>query len=180
MPDEQGFREFSAARGPALLRTAYLLTTDMHQAEDLLQTTLAKVFVGWGRLRDPMAAEAYARKTLVRSHASWWRRRSTHERPSTAADLAVDGRAVDGRAVDEIEPMLERDRMWTALSALPRQQQVVVVLRFYEDLPVAEVARLMGVSSGAVKTHTSRALACLRVRLGDELANREPKAVPNA
>ena len=171
---EQAFRDFAAARGPALLRTAYLLTTDAHQAEDLLQTTLAKVFVSWARLRDPMAAEAYARRTLIRAHASWWRRLSSRERPARAGDPPPDA-----HARDEIEPLLERDRMWAVLATLPRQQQVVVVLRFYEDLPVAEVARLMGVTTGSVKTHTSRALASLRQRLDDEHVGRETKAVPN-
>jgi RNA polymerase sigma-70 factor (sigma-E family) len=171
MPDEQAFREFAAARGPALLRTAYLITADAHQAEDLLQTTLAKVYVAWGRLRDPSAAEAYARRTLARSHASWWRRRSAHERPT-----AEIGDATKSSDADPIDTLVNRDLMWSKLAGLPRQQQVAVVLRFYEDLPVAEVARLMGVSEGAVKTHTSRALANLRVTLAHAEVGR-PKVV---
>jgi RNA polymerase sigma-70 factor (sigma-E family) len=172
MPDEQAFREFAAARGPALLRTAYLLTADPHQAEDLLQTTLAKVYVAWNRLRDPAAAEAYARRTMVRSHASWWRRRSAHERPTGDADHDTPARGADA-----FDAVVERDLMWSTLSRLPRQQQVVVALRFYEDLSVAEVARLMGVSVGAVKTHTSRALASLRVSLAEPTTADATKAV---
>lgn len=161
MSDDQAFRSFAAARAPALLRTAYLLTTDRHQAEDLLQTTLTKVFLAWGRLRDPQAAEAYARRTMIRAQASWWRRRSSYERPSP------DGELPAANVPDAVDPLVERDRVWRALATLPRQQRAVLVLRFYEDLSVNAVADLMGISAGSVKTHTSRAFASLRGRLDE-------------
>lgn len=161
--DEQEFRDFAAARSRALLRTAYLLTGDHQHAEDLLQTTLTKVYLGWGRIRDSAAVESYARKTLITTYTSWWRRRSWHERP-------VDG-FPEAHLADPAADLVERDRMWRALQALPRQQRAVVVLRFYDDLSVLETARLLGVDPGTVKSHTSRALAALRVRLDTSAPN---------
>ena len=74
-PDaEARFSEFVAARQQALLRTAYLLTSDLHSAEDLVQISLAKAYLAWDRLRDPNAVEAYVRKIMVNEHTSWWRR----------------------------------------------------------------------------------------------------------
>lgn len=158
--DEQEFRGFVAARSRALLRTAYLLTGDHQHAEDLLQASLTKVFLAWGRIRERAAVESYARRTLVTTYTSWWRRRSWHEQP-------VESFA-EAQAADPAADMVERDRMWRAMQSLPRQQRAVIVLRFYEDLSVDETARLLRINVGTVKSHTSRALAALRVRLGTD------------
>lgn len=168
--DEQEFRDFAAARSRALLRTAYLLTGDHQHAEDLLQTALTKVFLAWGRIRDSAAVESYARKTLVTTYTSWWRRRSWHEQP-------VEG-FTESQLADPVAELVERDSMWQAMQALPRQQRAVVVLRFYDDLSVDETARLLGVDPGTVKSHTSRALAALRVRLDSEAPNEAPNGAP--
>lgn len=161
--DEQEFRDFAAARSRALLRTAYLLTGDHQHAEDLLQAALTKVFLAWGRIRDPAAAESYARRTLINTYTSWWRRRSWHEQP-------VESFA-DAQHPDSGADLVERDRMWQAMTSLPLQQRAVIVLRFYEDLSVDETARLLRIHTGTVKSHTSRALAALRVRLDTDAPN---------
>jgi RNA polymerase sigma-70 factor (sigma-E family) len=149
------FRAFAEARSRALLRTAYLITGDHHHAEDLLQTTLTKVFLAWSRIRDKGSAEAYARRTLVTTYVSWRRRRWWQEHPT-------------GEGLDQLQPDgagAEHERLWGALHGLSRQQRAVVVLRFLEDQSVDEVARLLGITSGSVKTHTSRALAAMRIQL---------------
>lgn len=154
--DEQEFRDFAAARSRALLRTAYLLTGDHQYAEDLLQATLTKVFLAWGRIRERAAVESYARRTLVTTYTSWWRRRSWHERPAEGS--------AEAHVADPAAELVERDHMWQAMQSLPRQQRAVIVLRFYEDLSVDETARLLNINTGTVKSHTSRALAALKVR----------------
>ncbi|MEU9047098.1 MULTISPECIES: SigE family RNA polymerase sigma factor [unclassified Kitasatospora] len=152
------FEEFVAACGPKLLRVAWLLTGDRHQAEDLLQTALAKVWPKWDRIAIDRP-EAYLRKVLVNCHVSWWRRRWTGElphgelpdRPSVGADPYED--VVLGQVVAQ------------AVRALAPRQRAVVVLRFFEDLSVEETAEVLRCSTGTVKSRTHHALAALRGRL---------------
>jgi RNA polymerase sigma-70 factor (sigma-E family) len=146
---DDGFEEFVAARGQRLLTTAALLTQDRHLAEDLLQVTLLKVWSAWQRIHSH--PEAYARRTMVHTYTSWWRRRWNGERPS--ADLPdVPRDAPDGEAALDLR---------AALARLPRRQRTVVVLRYYEDLTEREVAALMDCSVGTVKSQASKALAKL-------------------
>ena len=151
MADRSGFDEFVHARSPALLRTAYLLTRDWQQAEDLLQTALAKAWRAWGRLDE--RPEAYVRTVLANTNISWWRRRwrgevPTERLPETpTADTGVE----------------ERDAVWAALGRLAPRQRAVVVLRYYEDLSEAEIAQVLRISPGTVKSQCSKALAHLRV-----------------
>jgi RNA polymerase sigma-70 factor (sigma-E family) len=160
MAAEDDFREFAVARARSLRRTAYLLTGDHQHAEDLLQTTLTKVYLAWDRIRDPHAVEAYARRTLVTTYTSWWRRRSWQERP-------VDEIA-DHAEPDLADDVVSRADLWRMLHELPRQQRAVIVLRFYEDLSILATADVLGIGAGTVKSHTSRALSALRVRLGND------------
>ncbi|MEV8513244.1 SigE family RNA polymerase sigma factor [Dactylosporangium sp. NPDC051484] len=165
MPDDAGFREedfreFVALRSKALLRTAYLLAGDWATAEDLLQIALTKTFLAWKRLGHIEAVEPYARRVLVNTSTSWWRRRWHGERPTEVLP--------EGAAADQIEESLERDAMWRHVRALPNRQRAVLVLRYYEDQSEADTARLLGVSVGTVKSQTSRALATLRERLSAE------------
>ena len=147
------FEEFVQLRGDRLLGTAYLLTRDHSLADDLLQTALAKAWPAWGRITgDP---EAYVRKILVNTYASWWRRRWRGEVPTEVLPEIHDA----PREAD----LGERDEMWTALGRLPRRQRAAVVLRYYEGLSEAETAAVLGCSLGTVKSQTSRALAKLRV-----------------
>jgi RNA polymerase sigma-70 factor (sigma-E family) len=157
---EDDFREFVAARSPALLRTAYLLTGDWATAEDLLQTALTKIFLAWKRLGEIEAIEPYARRVLVNTSISWWRRRWHGERPTEVLP--------ERAAPDRVDEQLERDALWRHVKSLPARQRAVLVLRFYEDLSEAQTAALLGISTGTVKSQTSRALNTLRQRLGAE------------
>jgi RNA polymerase sigma-70 factor (sigma-E family) len=159
---EDDFREFVAARSPALLRTAYLLTGDWATAEDLLQTALTKIYLAWRRLGEIEAVEPYARRVLVNTSISWWRRRWHGERPTEV----LPERAV----ADKVDEQLERDALWRHVQSLPARQRAVLVLRFYEDLSEAQTAAILDISTGTVKSQTSRALTTLRGRLGAERA----------
>lgn len=154
MAEDAEFDEYVERRSPALLRTAYLLTRDRELAEDLLQTTLAKAWSAWKRVHDN--PEPYVRKIMVNTYTGWWNRRWRGEVPT--AELP-DG----ARAGDETGPVDDRTSLWPALARLTRRQRAVVVLRFYEDLPEAVVAELLGCSVGTVKSTTSKALAKLRI-----------------
>jgi len=152
------FVDFVHARQHALLRFAYLLTSDHHTAEDLVQTALAKTYLSWDRLRDRGALDAYVRRIIVNENASLWRRawrrneRSTDELPDPRS-------AYQGRP--EQDPT-ERDAMWRVVQRLPTKQRAAVVLRYYEDLSEADTAAILGCSIGNVKSQTSRAIAAMR------------------
>ncbi|MCW6007537.1 SigE family RNA polymerase sigma factor [Micromonospora sp. CPCC 205371] len=169
---EEEFREFVAARSAALLRTAYLLAGDWATAEDLLQTALTKTYLAWKRLGEIEAVEPYARRVLVNTATSWWRRRWHGERPTeTLPDVA---------APDQISEHLERDALWRHVKELPARQRAVLVLRFYEDLSEAQTAALLNISPGTVKSQTSRALHTLRQRLAAEGVGAEPAPAPTS
>jgi len=148
------FAAFVHGRGPALQRTAYLLTGDWALAEDLLQTALAKSYLAWGRIRhdDP---EGYVRKVLANTHASWWRRKWRGEAPT---EVVPDGTGYDG----SLGSVDDHVTLAAALRRLPPKQRAVIVLRFHEDLTEAQTAKALGVSLGTVKSQTSKALATLR------------------
>jgi RNA polymerase sigma-70 factor (sigma-E family) len=147
------FAEFVTTRSARLLRTAYLLTHDWGQAEDLLQTSLVKAWSAWRRIEaDP---EPYVRRILVNTYATWWRRRWRGEQP--AEQLPEPDGDEPHLAVDA------RDEVWRALGRLPRRQRAVLVLRYFEDLSEAQIAEAMGVSIGTVKSQAAKALARLRL-----------------
>jgi len=155
------FREYVAARSAALLRTAYLLTGNRQDAEDLLQTALAKSYLAWDRIEDKGAADAYVRRVLVNTQNSWWRRRRVDEYPTDELPEPPSGR--DATADHDL-----RGALWAALGRLPKRQRAAVVLRYYEDLTEAETAAVLGISLGTVKSTVSRALAKLRADAGLE------------
>jgi len=154
-PDQHGFEEFVAARRPALLRTAYLLTGSHADAEDLVQLALVKTVPHWGRIAD--RPEPYVRQVLARESVSRWRRRrwretSTEvlpERPSASGDL-------DSRLA-----------LRAALGSLAPRQRAVIVLRYYEDLTEKETASVLGIALGTVKSQARDGLAKLRALLPD-------------
>lgn len=160
---EAEFTAFVGARSTALLRLAHLLAGDRQHGEDLLQQALTKVYLNWRRIRDPQAAEAYAQRVLVTTAASWRRRRWHGEHPSDV--LPEQLRADETAEVDE------RLRVWRAIAALPARQRAVVVLRYYEDMSETQIAGLLGVAPGTVKSQASRALATLKARLGELVPN---------
>ena len=160
--------EFSAyleARQASLLRTAYLLTGDRHQAEDLVQTAFAKLYLAWDRVQERDSVDAYVRRILVNENNSVWRRAwkrrevSTGYLPDTPSRDTYD----EGRST----------ALWELVQTLPRKARAVVVLRYYEELTEAEVADVLGITVGTVKSQTSRALATLRTRTPATLNPRE-------
>lgn len=165
--DREDFRAWVAARSGALLRTATLLTGERAAAEDLLQTALARTYLAWGRIRRRDAVDAYCRRVMVTTYAGWWRRRWRGEVPT--------GRLPEVAAPDRIGTVAEGLALRAALDRLPRRMRAVVVLRYWEDLPEAEVADLLGCSVGTVKSQASRALAKLRADV-DVTALREEGA----
>jgi RNA polymerase sigma-70 factor (sigma-E family) len=152
MADRAEFDAFVTQRGQALLRTAYLLTGDWGTAEDLLQTALAKSWFAWSRIDGP--PEPYVRRVIATTYATWWRRRWRTERPT--AELP------EQYGPDQTAAVNDRDELWRALTALPRRQRAVLVLRYFEDLSEAETAAALGVTVGTVKSQSSKALAALR------------------
>ncbi|MCJ1678216.1 SigE family RNA polymerase sigma factor [Streptomyces sp. APSN-46.1] len=158
-----GFREFAAGRSGPLYRSACLLASgDTHLAEDLVQETLGRMYLLWGRVSRIDNPAAYAQTVLVRVFLTHQRRRSTGERP--VGDFP-DAGALPGGA----DPAL-RITLLTALGRLAPKDRAVLVLRYWEDRSVEETAGAMDVSSAAVRTRSTRALARLREQLGGSLA----------
>lgn len=158
--DVTEFSEYAAARWGSLFRTAYLLTGDHGLAEDLMQTALIKCYVAWPRLRASESADAYVRKALTNTYISWRRKKSWgREHPTDELPDSGVGDNTVGVPVRQV--------VMTALQQLAPKQRAVVVLRFYEDLGVEQVANTLGCSTGTVKSQTSDALAKLRNILGD-------------
>jgi RNA polymerase sigma-70 factor (sigma-E family) len=160
----EAFQAYVVGRSPALLRTAYLLTGNRADAEDLLQTALAKTYLAWDRIREREALDGYVRRVLVTTQTSFWRRK----RPESLYDELPESAGRDALADADLH-----DALWTALGRLSRKQRAAVVLRYYEDLSEAETARVLGVSVGTVKSTTSRALTLLRT---DPTLRDDPRA----
>jgi RNA polymerase sigma-70 factor, sigma-E family len=159
--EERRFREFVAARSPALMRLGYLLTGgDQHAAEDLLQTVLAKTAARWSRIDDP---EPYVRRAMYRQQVSWWR--LAGRRRETVLAEAPDVAAADDTHRADLRLVLRH-----ALTRLTSRQRAMVVLRYFEDLPEAAVAQIMGCTVGTVRSTTNRSLAKLRA-VAPELAD---------
>lgn len=146
------FAEFVTRWSPALLRVAFLLTSDRGEAEDLLQTALLKTSRHWSRISDREAAYGYVRRVLVTTHTSWRRRRRVHE---VLVDRFPDSPGTQPAGI-------EAGRALQALEQLPPRMRAVVVLRCYEGLTEAETAEALDCSVGSVKSQASRGLARLR------------------
>jgi RNA polymerase sigma-70 factor (sigma-E family) len=155
-----GYAALVAARAPALLRLAVMLTGDRAEAEDLLQSTFVRTQRHADRIAAMAAPAAYLRKAMLREHLSGVRRLARRARTTPLAGHD------DAAARPEPEPE-RRDAAWRLLATLPRQQRAVLVLRFYEDLPDREIAEVLGCSEPTVRSNASRALARLRTHLND-------------
>jgi RNA polymerase sigma-70 factor (sigma-E family) len=151
-PEDVSFEQFVTARRAALLRTAYLLTGDPDDAEDLLQVSLAKAYPRWRRLAD--RPEPYVRRIMARESVDRWRARRWRE---TLVDAPVEPATGDGTDAHDRRMELAR-----ALRSLSPRQRAVVVLRYFDDLTERETAHLLGISVGTVKSHARDALARLR------------------
>lgn len=147
---DEDFSRWAAEAERPLLRSTYLLTGDLHRAEDLVQEAMVKVALRWSRLRDGQPT-AYARRVIARDHVSLWRRRGREvpvAEPVTDAAVSSDPEAVlvVRRALDRLTPA----------------QRAVVVLRHFDDLTERQTAEVLGVSIGTVKSQNAVALARLR------------------
>ena len=166
----EGFEEWVAVRRGALARTAYLLTGDVHLAEDLVQETLARVAQRWRRLDRAEAYDAYARTTMHHLAIDRWRRRRSRP-PEVLTDhhpeLGGDGPDVERRLV-----------LRDALARLTPKQRVVLSLRFYEDLTEAQAAHVLRCSVNTVKSQSRAALERLRVLAPDLLASLTEEPTP--
>ena len=158
------FEEFAVARTPQLYRAAWLMCGDAHRAEDLVQETLAKVYARWHRrwgapIEHPVA---YAHTTLTRTYISLQRRRSSHEAPT---EHLPEEPASVGPGGDAATRLVLRQ----ALDQLAPMDRAVLVLRYLDDVSVADTAAALGVSPGAVRNRSIRALDRLRAELGPSL-----------
>lgn len=162
------FEAFVVVRGAGLMRLAYLLTGHQHDAEDLLQAALARLFVKWPYVTRADNPDRYARALLVNLHVGQRRLRRLSEVP---LENGRD-RPVAGSDADEYG---ERDEVATALRSLAPRQRAVLLLRFYEDASVEEAARVLNCSTGTVKSQTSDALRRLRGLLPDPSSSREAR-----
>lgn len=156
-PRWRSFEEYVTARWAALYRTAHLITGDPAVAEDLLQATLLKVMAQWPRVRRADAPDAYVRKMLLNELLG--ERRRTGRRAQKAHLVPVPSPVADPAA-----DTTARLDLWDRVQQLPPRQRAVLVLRYYEDLSEAEIATVLGVSAGTVKSQASLALRNLRAQ----------------
>ncbi len=157
---DEEFTSFVVERGPALLRTACLMTGDRQHGEDLVQNTLAKAYGSWSRVRRADEPMAYVRRIMVNSHLSLRRRLMSTEQ---VIEIVPDRGTVDSQAA-----FADSDEMRRALLQLSPRVRTAVVLRYFEDLSEAQTARVMGCSTSTVNNHVSKGLAALRALLAPE------------
>jgi RNA polymerase sigma-70 factor (sigma-E family) len=159
--EETGYADLVAARAPALLRLAVMLTGSRVEAEDLLQVTLLRAQPHADRIASLAAPAAYLRRIMVREHLSSLRtlRRRVRTGPLEGHDTAAPD--------DVAESVQRRETTWLLLATLPRRQRAVLVLRFYEDLADADIAAALGCTESTVRSNAARALATLRTRLAE-------------
>jgi RNA polymerase sigma-70 factor (sigma-E family) len=155
--DEESYTEYVTARLPALRRIAYLLCGDSHRADDIVQNAITRLYVHWRKARTAENLDAYVRTIVVRmflneQRTSWFSRTRVVDAPPEEA--APPGPDIETSQV-----------LHAALRRVPPKQRAVLVLRFLDDLPVAEVAAILGCSTGNVKSQTSHGLAALRKHL---------------
>jgi len=151
---DDGFAEYVTHRHQRLCRMAYLLTRDWGTAEDLVQTALAKAWAAWRRIEGN--PDPYVYRIIVNTHTSWWRRRWRGEVPTETLPETADLRDTAAEAADQAV-------LWNAIGALSPRQRTVIVLHYFEERTLPQVADLVGCSLGTVKTQLSRALTRLRV-----------------
>ena len=158
---EAEFVDFVEAASPRLLTSAWLLTGDPVTAEDLVQETLERVYVRWGKVRGTNPT-AYARRIVTNLHTDWWRKQRRELLTGAPPERAIS--EISSASVDLVR----------VLQQLPTRQRECVVLRHYLDLSERETAETLGVSLGTVKSSTSRGLAGLRVLLMEEESHVRP------
>ncbi|MCA0331665.1 MAG: SigE family RNA polymerase sigma factor [Actinobacteria bacterium] len=156
---ESEFREWAAkARGP-LRVTAFMLSGDWYFADDLVQETLTRMFLVWGRVTASGEPDSYARRVLINKFLDAkrraWRAEVPHERLPDAEGYGT-----------EVDP--RHEAVVAALRQVPARQRAALVLRFWDDLSVEQTAQALGCSTGTVKSQTSRGLENLRQALAEQ------------
>lgn len=151
------FEEYVRSRQESLLRSARRLVPDPVDAQDLVQTALARTFPRWELIADKGLADAYMRRVMINTRTEWWRSRKLEEVPTeNLPDASID---------DGTEQHADRAMLLSALRVLAPKQRQVVVLRHWEQMSTEETARALGMSTGTVKSTLHRALARLREEL---------------
>jgi RNA polymerase sigma-70 factor (sigma-E family) len=159
--NESDFTAFAEANVTRLRQTAYLMCRDWHLAQDLTQTTLTKMYVHWNKIaRDPASDPfRYARKVLLNALLD-------HRRLRSSTELTLD--QLPDRPQGAADPSAARLTLLDALAQLPKRDRAIVLLRYWDDLSVADTADILGVSASVVKSQSARAFAVLRELLGQE------------
>ncbi|MGW7007628.1 SigE family RNA polymerase sigma factor [Streptomyces sp. NPDC054933] len=152
---EADFTAYVAERRASLYATAYHLTGDRHEAEDLLQSALFSTYRAWDRISDKAAVGGYLRRTMTNLHISAWRRRKLNEYPTEELPETIG--ESDAMRGTELRAVL-----WQALAKLPETQRTMLVLRYYEGRTDPEIAEILGISVGTVKSSIWRSLRRLR------------------
>jgi RNA polymerase sigma-70 factor (sigma-E family) len=168
--DEERFREFATQQAAPLRRCAYLFCGDWHLAEDLMQTTLVKIYRSWHRITARDSMGAYARAVLLRT---WLDEKRRPWRRSEVGHSDVPDRSAGSREPDE-EAILswQRNLVHEALLKVPPRQRAVLVLRYFDDLSVAQTAAVMGCTEGTVKSQAARGLDNLRTAMSTATTGR--------
>lgn len=156
MSTQQTFAEYVAARWAVLYRLAVLLVGETN-ADDLTQAALLKAYLSWQRAVDAESTDAYVKKILVNTAISQGRKRRT----VTVAEVN------DHPVASHESEVIERGALWPRIESLPPRQRAVIVLRYYEDLSEAEIARTLGCANGTVKAHAAAGLKALRISMDD-------------
>ncbi|MBO7939613.1 MULTISPECIES: SigE family RNA polymerase sigma factor [Streptomyces] len=151
------FEEYVRTRQDALLRSARRLVPDPVDAQDLLQTALARTYGRWEGIADKRLADAYLRRVMINTRTEWWRARKLEEVPTEQLP--------DARVEDSTEQHADRALLMDAMKVLAPKQRSVVVLRHWEQMSTEETAAALGMSAGTVKSTLHRALARLREEL---------------
>ncbi|MCM2393804.1 SigE family RNA polymerase sigma factor [Streptomyces albipurpureus] len=160
-----GFEEYVRSRQEALLRSARRLVPDPIDAQDLLQTALARTYGRWDGIADKSLADAYLRRVMINTRTEWWRARKLEEVPT---EQLPDARVDDGS-----DQRADRAQLMDALKVLAPKQRSVVVLRHWEQMSTEETAAALGMSAGTVKSTLHRALARLRQELERQETERQ-------
>lgn len=151
------FDAFVRARHPALLRYGTALTGNPHSAADLVQDALERTGLAWTRVQQQGDPEGYVRRVMANQNVSTWRKLRRERLVPETPEIPYDEQPAD-------------DVMWHTLAQLPRRQRTVLVLRYYEDLSELEIARVLGIAPGTVKSQASKGIATLRAALGSREA----------
>jgi len=168
-PHDDDFVAYYTAHADGLRATAYLLCGDWHLAQDLTQIAFTKVYRVWSRVERHDSLHQYVRRVLVRAFLDERRRPWRRERSTEPGSAELDS------ATQDVQGVHDRMLLRTALGRIPNRRRAVLVLRFWADLSVEQVADILNCSTGTVKSQTSHGLADLREALGGSLEDLKPR-----